>query len=126
MAALAAMFYGQQYPKQVAYIGLGTPRVGNGGFVKKFAEVVLDRTRIANGRDPINKIPPPLGYSHIGTEFRVGRSDPYPAIPALTDLPDHDILGGYVRNLATPAAPVTAVPLSHSNWLTDVISRFRG
>ena len=52
MAALAAMFYGQQYPKQVAYIGLGTPRVGNGAFVKKFADVVLDRTRIANGRDP--------------------------------------------------------------------------
>ena len=62
---------------------------------------------------------------HVGTEAHVGRSDPYPAIPALTDLPDHDI-NTYIRNLATTSAKATAVPVLHSDWLTEALTRFRG
>ncbi|MCJ1242706.1 hypothetical protein MMC14_010715 [Varicellaria rhodocarpa] len=125
VAALAALYYGAQYPKQVAYIGFGTPRVGNGAFAKKFDSVVLDRTRVANGRDPVRKIPPPLGYTHVGSEEHVGRSDPYPSIPALTDLPDHDIDKGYIRNLAEPSQKTSAVPAQHASWLTEALSKFR-
>lgn len=52
VATLAALYYGASYPKQVAYIGFGSPRVGNGAFAKMFDSAVLDRTRVINGRDP--------------------------------------------------------------------------
>lgn len=125
VAALAALYYGSQYPKQVAYIGFGTPRVGNGAFAKMFDGAVLDRTRVINGRDPVGKVPPPVGYTHVGTEEHIGRSDPYPAIPALTDLPDHDIEKGYIRNLTDPSSTTTAVPAQHANWLTEALSKVR-
>ena len=53
VAAMAALYYGAQYPKQVAYIGFGTPRVGNGAFAKMFDSVVLARP------DPCGKRPRP-------------------------------------------------------------------
>jgi len=52
VAALTALYYGEAYPQHVAYIGLGTPRVGDEAFKQKFDAVVMDRTRIANRRDP--------------------------------------------------------------------------
>ncbi|KAL0017792.1 hypothetical protein WJX77_006574 [Trebouxia sp. C0004] len=122
VAALAALYYGAQYPKQVSYIGFGTPRVGNAAFAKKFDAVVLDRTRVANGRDPVNKIPPPLGYTHVGSEEHIGRSDPYPSIPALTDLPDHDI-SHYILELQSFSGS-SNISESHSNWFAQAISRF--
>jgi len=163
VAALTALYYGEAYPQQVAYIGLGTPRVGNEAFKQKFDSVVMDRTRIANGRDPgkfsfyafgldvlrlsknasesittgavspflthslpaVNKVPPPVGYTHVGNEAHIGRGDPYPAIAALTDLPDHDVLKGYLHNLETPSARSSSVPTEHSNWLTEVLSKIR-
>ncbi len=125
VAALAALYYGEAYPKQVAYIGLGTPRVGNEGFKQVFDGAVMDRTRIVNGRDPVNKVPLPVGYVHAGTEAHIGRVDPYPAIPALTDLPDHDVLSGYIRNLGSSSPPTTSVPVQHSNWLMEALSRRR-
>ena len=73
----------------------------------------------------MNKIPPPVCYGHICPETHVGRSDPYTAIPVLSDLPDHDILNGYIHNLENPTAEVTPVPKSYSNWFTEAISRFR-
>ena len=73
----------------------------------------------------VNKIPPPVCYEHICPETHVGRSDPYTAIPMLSDLPDHDIKNGYIHNLANPAAEATVVPKSYSNWFTEAISRFR-
>jgi len=163
VAALTALYYGEAYPQQVAYIGLGTPRVGNEAFKQKFDSVVMDRTRIANGRDPgkfsfyafgldvlrlsknasesittgavsaflthslpaVNKVPPPVGYTHVGKEAHIGRGDPYPAIAALTDLPDHDVLKGYLHNLETPSARSSSVPTEHSNWMTEVLSKIR-
>ena len=125
VAALVALYYGQLHPGKVSYVGFGTPRVGNGEFVKLFNSVVKNPVRVVNGRDPINKIPPPICYAHICPETRVGRSDPYPAIPMLSDLPDHDILKGYIHNLANPAAEATVVPKQFSNWFTEAISRFR-
>ena len=52
MAALAALYYGQMYPGKVSYVGFGTPRVGNGEFVKLFNSVIKNPVRVANGRDP--------------------------------------------------------------------------
>ncbi len=126
IAALAALYYAEQFPQQVAYIGFGTPRVGNPALVKTFNTVVLDRSRVANGRDPINKVPPPVGYAHVGAEVHIGRPDPYPAIPLFTDIPDHDILQGYVRGLQTDAPQANAIPRSHANWLSCAMSAFHG
>ncbi len=70
----------------------------------------------------VPKIPPPIGYTHVGDEVHIGREDPYPAIAALTDLPDHDI-NTYIHNLETPTAQVTSVPAQHSNWLTEALSK---
>lgn len=52
VATLAALYYGEQYPGQVAYVGFGSPRVGNAAFAESFDATVLDRTRVVNGRDP--------------------------------------------------------------------------
>lgn len=52
VAALAALYYGQLYPGKVSYVGFGTPRVGNGEFVKLFNSVIKSPVRVANGRDP--------------------------------------------------------------------------
>ena len=52
VAALAALYYGQLYPGKVSYVGFGTPRVGNGEFVKMFNSVIKDPVRVCNGRDP--------------------------------------------------------------------------
>lgn len=71
----------------------------------------------------VSKVPPPLGYTHVGAQTHIGRSDPYPAIAALTDLPDHDI-GTYIRNLEEPLSQATSVPVQHSNWLTEALSTF--
>ena len=125
VATLAALYYGERYPGQVSYIGFGSPRVGNGTFARFFATKVTDYTRVVNGRDPVPKVPPPGEYTHVGAETHVGRRDPYPAIAALTDLPDHDI-ANYIHNLETSVPlQVTSVPLQHSNWLTEVLSKFR-
>ena len=80
---------------------------------------------MANGRDPVNKVPPALGYIHVGAEEHIGRSDPYPSIPALTDLPDHNIDKGYIRNLTEPSEKSSAVPVQHANWLTEALSKVR-
>ena len=125
VAALAALYYGQLHPGKVSYVGFGTPRVGNVDFVKLFNSVVESSARVTNGRDPIAKIPPPVCYRHICPETHVGRSDPYTAIPVLSDLPDHDLKNGYIHNLENPAAEATVVPKSYSNWFTEAISRFR-
>lgn len=47
-----ALYYGQLHPGKVSYVGFGTPRVGNGEFVKLFNSVVKSPVRVANGRDP--------------------------------------------------------------------------
>lgn len=52
VAALVALYYGQMHPGKVSYVGFGTPRVGNGGFVKLFNSVVKSPVRVCNGRDP--------------------------------------------------------------------------
>ena len=52
VAALVALYYGQLHPGKVSYVGFGTPRVGNGEFVKLFNSVVKSPVRVANGRDP--------------------------------------------------------------------------
>ena len=118
MATLAALYYGERYPNQVSYFGFGTPRVGNGRFADFFDRTVPDAKRVVNGRDPVNKLPPPVEYRHVSQEMHIGRADPYANIPVLTDLPDHDITKGYIADLVEERpSQKNPLPEAHANWI---------
>lgn len=89
VAAIAALVYAKRFPGKVDYIGLGTPRVGDEAFKKVFDATVGIRARLKHGRDLVNKVPLALRYTHVGDELCYGRTDWYPSVPLLTDLPDH-------------------------------------
>jgi hypothetical protein len=47
----------------------GSPKVGNGIFVKYFNKLVPDSFRVVVDGDPVTSVPP--GYTHVGTEILV-------------------------------------------------------
>lgn len=95
---IAALVYSLKYPNRVSYIGIGTPRVGNLAFKKEFDSRVAIRVRIKHGRDLVCKIASAARFAHVGHELHIGRRDPYPHVPLLTDIPDHDCVK-YIERL---------------------------
>lgn len=124
IAAIAALNYSNTHPSQVFYAGFGTPRVGNQAFKNRFDTTVKLKWRVKNGRDPVNSCLPPLGYVHVGNELHLGPSDPYPDIPVLFDLADHDI-ASYVKALQLGDKNETIVPEATTTWLLRAMNVFR-
>ncbi len=122
-AAIAALNYGSQYPTQVWYVGVGTPRVGNAAFAKAFAKCVQTRIRLKNCSDPVVAIVPPLDYVHVGCEVHLGPADNYPEVPVLLDVGDHSV-AAYVKNLETPETAKQVAPAATKNWLQRTMDMF--
>ena len=122
-ATLAALNYGRQYPKQVYYVGCGTPRVGNQAFADEFDKCVQMRWRVKNERDPVLAIIPPIDYTHVGQEIHLGAPDPLPSIPIMTDVQDHYI-SNYAENMNNPSVDKLIKPNRVQSWYEDVLSKF--
>ncbi len=111
-AAIAALCIKLIYDVEVRYVGFGCPLVGNSAWATKFRNSIRDRLLIKCGRDPVTKLPLPIVYQQIQEGVHIGRADPYPNIPVLTDLPDHD-MSKYIlslRNGNSSEKPTTWVP----------------
>ena len=85
----------------VSYIGFGCPRVGDATFKAAYEMLVTRSLRVKNGRDPVASALPNVIYTHVGEEAHVGRLDPHPEMPLMTNIQDHDITLGYVAHCTT-------------------------
>ena len=152
VGSLAALYYASSAKTldvasqpAVRFTGLGCPRVGNQAFVDLFQNRVQLRVRIANGEDPVCKLPPAqLEYSHFDYELHIGGPDEHPCVADFLDLADHDY-NAYVKGMnawyeaaypapdpPTPPTPPTdaestgeststvVVPEPHGNVLQDI------
>lgn len=102
VASLFAVFYATAFPgKQVSFCGYGTPRSGNAAFARAMATDTRLAVCVRNNRDPVcASIPPVASYCHVGREITIGW-DPFPDVPDLTRVRDHDI-ALYVSHLEAP------------------------
>lgn len=121
LATIASLNYGRQYPRQVFYVGCGTPRVGNQAFADDFDQCVQLRYRLKNARDPVCSIIPPLGYAHVGQEMHLGAADPIPDVPIMTDVTDHYI-SHYVETLDTC---LLLEATQTQRWYQKLLSHFK-
>ena len=66
MATIAAVVLASKFPelRMVCYT-VGSPRVGNAGFVRAFARLVADSMRITNSDDPVPRFPISPFYTHV-------------------------------------------------------------
>ncbi len=124
IACIASLYYATEYQKQVYYMGYGSPRCGNAAFALAFDKFVSFYARCKNGRDPVPACIPPISYSHVGYEIHNGPVDPYPDVPVLIDIPDHDI-AGYVKALQNPDVVESTVPEKTTTWLMRALDAFR-
>lgn len=105
VASIMAANYGLSFPGHVSFIGYGTPRQGNAAFAEVLAtpSLVSSAICVRNHRDPVcSSIPPmcfPFEYHHAGRELCIGE-DPFPDIPDLVYVRDHDI-AAYIADLTT-------------------------
>lgn len=79
-----------------SFVGFGTPRVGDAAWKAAFEAAVPAALRVKDGCDPVAGVPE-APYVHAGPEAHVGRPDPHPELPLMTNIPDHDI-SLYVSN----------------------------
>ncbi len=110
-ACILAEEYKHDSARPVSFIGFGTPRVGDTAFKKLFESLVTRGLRIKNGRDPVTAVPPGP-YMHAGEEKHVGRADPHPEAPLLTNLADHDMTTGYMAECTKDDPKTKGVPLA--------------
>ena len=87
------------HQRPVSHIGFGCPRVGDADWRKVFESLVTRSLRVKNGRDPVCGVPEGGGYVHAGEEVHIGRPDPHPELPLMTNIADHDMTAGYKANL---------------------------
>lgn len=83
----------------VSHIGFGSPRVGDTNWRLLIGSLVTRSLRVKNGRDPVCAVPEGGGYVHAGEEAHIGRPDPHPELPLMTNIADHDMTTGYQANL---------------------------
>lgn len=89
LGAALAILAASRLPGTAVY-AFGSPRVGNKKFIKSISTPVY---RIAKSRDIVTRIPPPLGYRHVGELYFVGGLGQIRKNPnALTRL--YDRIGG--------------------------------
>lgn len=66
IATIAAGIYGMRFPgKRILCHTVGSPRVGNLGFVKWFQKNVHESMRITNDEDPVTRFPISPLYTHV-------------------------------------------------------------
>ena len=116
IATIAALNYASAFPAQVWFADFGGPRAGDAVFARAFDRAVQLRLRVKNAADPVVSVVPPVGYVHVGAEVHLGPTDPYPDVPVLLDVGDHDI-AKYTRAVAAPDACKESKPAATRNWL---------
>lgn len=126
ISTIAALNYGNTYPKQVWHASFGSPRVGNKAFREAYTKCAKLQARLKHSRDPVPAVVPPIDYWHVSQETHLGEPDPCSDIPILLDVGDHN-MGKYVSAIQNPAAAQAAVPASSStgSWLLKALSAFR-
>lgn len=101
VAALFAVSYGIRFPQKVSYYGFGSPRQGNRVFKQLMASTTLTSISVKNQRDPVCASIPsvclPSRYEHAGLRVCIG-TDPFPYLPNILFLRDHDI-AEYITHL---------------------------
>lgn len=66
LATIAAVSLGSKFPElRVTCHTVGSPRVGNAGFVRAFARLITDSMRITNSDDPVTRFPISPFYTHV-------------------------------------------------------------
>ena len=102
-SAIAAFLLAKEregdHTRPVSHIGFGSPRVGDANWRLLFESLVTRSLRVKNSRDPICAVPEGGGYVHAGEEAHIGRPDPHPELPLMTNIADHDMTTGYQANL---------------------------
>lgn len=67
IATLASAVYGAKFTdKKIICHTIGSPRVGNGDFVKWYEQQVFESVRIYNKEDPVPLLPASIYYTHVG------------------------------------------------------------
>ena len=94
LASIAAMRYRET---QAAYT-LGSPRVGNGAFRAGMRPPVH---RIVNNNDVVTRLPPPLGYRHVGQLQYIDHAGNLHAAPERWERIKEQLLGHGTRALDT-------------------------
>lgn len=99
IACRLALEYAGNAEVPVSYIGFGTPRVGDKQWKALFEAHVTRAVRVKNSADPVCGVATRVPYTHAGEEHHVGRADPHPELPLMSNIADHDVSSGYIANI---------------------------
>ena len=91
VAALLALALATRAPGAVWWAAFGAPRPGDAGFAAAFNASVGLRAAIKQGRDCVPKLPVGARLAAVGEALHLGRDDPFPDLPVMSDLGDHEL-----------------------------------